>query len=289
MPTVIGSDSFAEELAKALGAEFIRLEHRVFAEGELCPRISKKPASRVILADRMKAPIDPNTYLVSTLLTLRNLKSLGVKHIDLVMPYFIYSRQDKIFRDGEPFSAKHVLELLKEAGADRFFTVTSHACRDSETIGFSPIPSFNINGFTSLARHIKTLNLPNPLVIAPDPSTKKAAQTVAGILGTDCFTFEKTRDKNTGKITMAGTPPARGRDIIIVDDVTSSGNTLIKSAELSKKAGAGRILACVIHSPLDRETMEKIRSHVWKFMATDTIDSPASEVSVIETIADKLR
>ena len=123
MPTVIGSDSFGQKLAQALGVKFIPLENRVFPEKEICPILKGKPDSRVILADRMKAPINPNTHFVSVLLTIKNLKSLGVEHIDLVMPYFIYSRQDKVFRDGEPFSAKHVLELLKESGADRFFTV----------------------------------------------------------------------------------------------------------------------------------------------------------------------
>ncbi len=289
MLTVTGSDSFAQELARAMKADFIRLENRVFSEGEVCPRLECKPGPRVILAERMKAPISPNDYLVSTLLTLRNLKTMGAEHIDLVMPYFIYSRQDRVFRDGEPFSARHVLELLKEAGADRFFTVTSHACRDKASLDFSPIPSFNLDGFTPMANHIKNMSLSDPLVIAPDTSTEKSAVQVAKILETDHFTFEKTRDRVSGKVSMTGTPPSKGRDAVIVDDVTSSGSTLIKSAQLARKSGAKRILACVVHFPLGKELADKIQPHAWKVLSTNTIDSPVSEVSVVEAIADKLK
>ena len=286
---VLGSDEFAEKLAKSLGSGFVALEKIVFPDGELRPRILGSVDEHVVLADRMILPTDPNKYLVEMLLTIRNLKAMNVKQIDVVMPYFIYSRQDKVFRKGEPFSAKHILELLEKAGSDRFFTVSSHAERDNEKLSLTAMPSYNIDGFVSIGEYLKGLDLKNPLVTGADMGVSRATGTVAGILNADEFAFEKKRDLATGDIVMHGEMNAKNRDVIIVDDIISSGGTMIKAIEISKKSGAGKIIAAAVHPVLAKGAYEKILPIVWKFLATDTIDSPISEISVTDKIAEKIR
>ena len=126
---VVGNDDFAKKLATALGSKFVPFEQRVFPDGEVCPRILGDVEKNAIVANRMSLPLEPNKYFIETLLLIKNLQELGVENIDVVMPYFVYARQDKIFRDGEPFSYKFVLETLHRAGVNRFFTVSSHAER----------------------------------------------------------------------------------------------------------------------------------------------------------------
>jgi len=284
---VLGSDNFAKKLAKCLKAKFVFLEKRVFPDGEICPRILAPVDNHVILAERIHLPIDPNRYLIEILLTIKNLKSLGTKKIDLVMPYFVYTRQDKIFRKGEPFSAKYVLELIKEAGANRFFTVSSHAQRDKVKISLTKMPAYNIDGFEILGQYFKDLNFKKPIVVGADFGVNKSIKTISKILGVEAIAFEKYRDLKTGKITLKDKPNLKNKDLIIVDDIVSSGETMLKAINLARKSGAKRIYCGVIHI-LNKKTIEAISKKVEKFIATDTIDSPISKISVVENIAGKI-
>ena len=105
---VVGNDSFGEKLAKSLNADFVKFEQITFPDGEICPRILGDVSEDVILVNRAKLPLEPNKYFVETLLLLKTLREVA-ENIDVVMPYFVYARQDKPFREGEPFSAKFVL------------------------------------------------------------------------------------------------------------------------------------------------------------------------------------
>ncbi|MBZ9572100.1 ribose-phosphate diphosphokinase [Patescibacteria group bacterium] len=285
---ILGSDNFSKKLAKCLKVKFIFFEKRIFPDGEVCPRIQPFVNNHVILAERMKLPIDPNRYLIEILLTIKNLESLGVKKIDVLMPYFVYTRQDKTFRKGEPFSAKYVLELIRKAGASRFFTVSSHANRGKERISLTKMPAYNINGFGVIGQYFKSLNFKNPIVVGADFGITKEIKVISKILGTKNFVFEKHRDLKTGKITFKSRLDFKNRDLIIVDDIVSSGTTALKAIDIAKKAGAKRIYCAVLHV-LKEEAIKTISKKVEKFIATDTIDSPISEISVVEKIAEKIR
>jgi ribose-phosphate pyrophosphokinase len=286
---VLGSDNFAERLARNLNAGFISLEKRIFPDGEVCPRILDNVDSHVVFAERMSLPIDPNRHLVEMILTLKNLKSLGVKKIDVVMPYFIYARQDKEFRKGEPFSAKYVLDLMEQAGADRFFTVSSHAERDKEMLSLTSMPAYNINGFVAIGEYLKSFDLKSPIITGADLGVSTATKIVADILGAEQSAFEKERNLATGEIVMKGELDAKSKDLVIVDDIISSGGTMIKAIGIAKKSGAEKIIAAVVHPVLAKGAFENISPMVWKFLATDTIDSPISDISVTGKIAEKIK
>jgi len=286
--TVLGSDNFGKKLAKYLGAKFVFFEKRIFPDGEVCPRISAPIDNCVILAERMKLPIDPNRYLIEILLTIKNLKFLRVKKIDLVMPYFVYARQDKIFRKGEPLSAKYVLELIREAGVTRFFTVSSHVDRDREMISLTKMPAYNIDGFEILGQYFKNLNLKEPIVVGADFGVSTSTKIISKILGVKDIVFEKHRDLKTGKIILKGKLNLKNRDLIIVDDIVSSGETMLKAIDITKRAKAKRIYCTVLHV-LNEKAIKTISKKVEKFVATDTIDSPISKISVAEKIAEKIK
>ncbi len=281
---VLGNDAFGKSLAEKLGAEFVKIEQRVFPDGEVCPRISGEiNNSHAVIAMRMSLPLDPNRYLIETLFAIKNLKGLGVKKIDVVMPYFVYARQDKAFRKGEPFSAKYVLELLKEAGASRFFTVTSHADRNKERISLSD-SAYNINGFVAIGDYLKKNGLKNPLIIAPDDGAEKFAETVAIHIGCEYTVFEKRRDLDTGEVEMKSSADMKGKEVIIVDDIISSGSTMLKAKDICKKNGAKSVMAAVVHV-----VSEKGIESIPNLVATDTINSTASKISVVEMVADRIK
>ncbi len=283
---VLGNDDFGERLAEKLDAKFIRIEQRVFPDGEVCPRIADDiNGSHAVIALRMSLPPDTNRYLVETLLTIKNLKSMGVKKIDVVMPYFVYARQDKAFRKGEPFSSKYILELLKEAGASRFFTVSSHADRNKERISLSDLPAHNIDGFAAIGNYLKGTVI-NPMVIAPDKGAEEFAATVAEQAGCDYAVFEKHRDLDTGDVVMSSDARLDGKDVIIVDDIISSGGTMLNAIEVCRKNGAKSVMAAVVHVVSER-AVKNISPHAM-LIATDTISSDVSRIPVTNLLAEKM-
>lgn len=286
---ILVGHNFAESLAKLLKCKTADIEKRTFPDWEVCPRIlSEVKDDHAIVAERMMLPMKPNEYLVEALLLVKNLKSMGVEKIDVVMPYFVYSRQDAVFRKGEPFSAKFVLEMLADAGATRFFTVSSHADRDKDMISFSPIPAYNINGFECIGDYLKGLDLPSPVIVGPDSGAEMFVNTVAKKVRAEKVFFEKERDLETGKVTMRADGDFHGKEIILIDDIVSSGSTMVSAIDICKKAGAEKIFCAVAHI-VSQTGIQTISPLVDKFVACNTIHSEISVIPVEGAIAEKIK
>ncbi len=285
---VVGNDSFGERLAKAIDATFVQFEQRTFPDGEVCPRILGDVDKDVILVNHVKLPLEPNKYLIETLFLVKTLQELGAENIDVVMPYFIYARQDKAFRGGEPFSARYVLETLHKSGMSRFFTVSSHTERDKDKLTISGMPAFNVNGFVSIGNYLKKKKFSDPIIVGPDEGAEHFASTVADILDCKYILLEKHRDLDTGEIEMKSNHDLHGKEAIIVDDIISSGGTMLNTINLLKKSNAKSISVYAVHL-VSEKGMEKISPHVREFLASDTIETPISRISVVEQLGEKLK
>lgn len=284
---VVGHEGFADELAKELGCGFMPMERRIFPDGEVCPRIVGKPEGMAILAGRMKLPIDPNSYLAEMLLAANSLRNMGCE-VWLVMPYFIYSRQDRSFREGEPLSAKDVLELFIRSGVSRFFTVSSHADRDKPMLSFSAVPAHNIDGYSLLGERIRQFKLANPLVIGADMGVDFAARKVAESLGCSSCSFSKDRSIEDGSVKTTGIIDVKGKDVVVVDDIISSGGTMVNAAKMARDAGASSVTVAAVHLTR-QEAIDRLRPITDNLIATDTIETPVSRVSVAKRIADEIK
>jgi ribose-phosphate pyrophosphokinase len=298
---VVGHDHFGKSLADYLSSDYIEFEKHSFPDTEVRPRLlSDIEDEHVVLVNRMRSPIDhrinPNSYFAETAFLLKKIRSYQrggepmAKCVDVVMPYFIYSRQHRFYRPGEPESARYVLEILKDLGMTRFFTVTAHSDRGMDSINVSPVPSCNIEGFESIGEYMKQLDLNDPVVLGADMSMDYSSRMVAELMGIkNDHSIEKRRDLDTGEIECNGQYDFNGRDLVIVDDMTTSGGTLIRAIEIGKKCGAGKTACAIVHPVLAPGAYEKISSMVDYLFATDTIDSPISKVSVAGKIAEKVR
>lgn len=301
MTLLVGpKDGFSEALAYRLDLKFIELGLRTFPDGELCPRVLVKDVGEVAGKDvvfvcRIRVGgRDPNEYLVNYLLSLMNLKFMGVRRVKAVMPYFIYSRQDDVFRPGEPLSAKFVASLIEGAGADEFYTVTAHLHR-RRSIGecFEKAKAFNASGIKALASWVKgSYELKDPFILSPDAEAVTWAEEFSRIVeASEYDALIKERDLATGAIkTMEKAFRLRGRDLIIVDDIVSTGGTMINAVSIARKHEPRRIFCCFVHPILADGALEKIRSlKVDDIIATDTIPSEVSKVSVVELLAETLK
>jgi len=286
---IVGNDSFGEELAAKIGIPFVKFEKRIFPDGEVCPRLlDDVKAERAVIVNHMKLPIDPNGYFLETLLLAKNLQGLGIRDVDIVMPYFVYGRQDKVFRVGEPSSTKFILDLMDKVSIRRFYTVTSHAQRHKEMLDLAEIPAYNVNGLIPIAQYLKNKKFINPIFIGPDQGSEFFAKSVAKELGYDYDLFYKTRDRDTGKITMSSDIDLTGKEVIFVDDIVSSGRTMVNAINIAKKNGAKEVYVYVVHL-VSEKGIENIASNVKEFLSCNTVSSEISKISVIDILAEKLR
>ncbi len=290
------NDDFNIRLADNLGVKLVALDRRVFPDGEVCPRVlGDIRGEDVVLSMRMEAGSgSPNRYLMEVLFTLRNLKEhMGAKSITLVMPYFPYARQDAIFRPGEPLSSKYLGELLEAAGADAVISVTVHLHRIG---GFSELfegaKAVNVSGFEALADKIRELPLRDPFILGPDTESIHWARELAHYYGTEEFdAFKKERDVATGEIkTYVKEIDLSGRDVIVVDDMVSTGGTMANAVKEAKRMGARIVVSSFVHPVLAPKAVDRILgAGADIIIATDTIEWSGSKASVVGSIAEAVQ
>lgn len=294
---VVGpEDGFNVALSKELGAKLVPVERRTFPDGEVCPRIMGRVSGEgIVLSMRMKAgSCKPNDYLMEVLLTLRNLREhMGAGPVNVLMPYFPYSRQDAIFREGEPLSSKYVVELLEDSGADSVVTVTAHLHRLGDLRELSSRVDFlNLSGFKPLAEELLKLPLKDPFILGPDTESINWARELAEHYGaSDYDSLKKERDFSTGEIrTLAKSLELEGRDVVLVDDIVSTGGTMANALKTSKEMGARYLVAAFVHPVLVKGSLEKLLgAGADAIVATDTLEWIGSRATVVHLIADALR
>ncbi|MCS7102770.1 MAG: ribose-phosphate diphosphokinase, partial [Candidatus Korarchaeum sp.] len=207
--------------------------------------------------------------------------------------YFPYSRQDAIFREGEPLSSKYVVELLEESGADSILTVTAHLHRLSDLRELSSKVNFlNLSGFKPLARELMKLPLKSPFILGPDTESINWAKELAEQYGTsDYDSLRKERDLSTGEIrTFIKSLDIRGRDVIVVDDIVSTGGTMANALKAAREMGANYLVAAFIHPVLAPGSLEKlIGAGADVLIATDTLEWVGSRATVVHIVAEALK
>jgi len=284
--TVIGgkvSEGLAKKLAKKLSADFVSVELRVFPDGESKITISKKPKNgKIIVVNSTCPPVDSN--LIQTLSLISKARRFS-EQVICIMPYMGYARQDREFLLGEIVTLSVIAKLLQSAGASKIVVVDIHS-----RLGLKhfKIPIKNVSAVSELVKYFKKMKLKDPLVVSPDLGGVIRAKEFARMYGTDFVALKKQRDKKTGKVRIMSTSldGVRGRDLVLVDDMVSTGGSIIKATEFLKRQGCRRVFVACTHGLLIDNAEKKIRkSGVTKIISTNTIPGNTSVVDVSGIIA----
>jgi ribose-phosphate pyrophosphokinase len=179
--------------------------------------------------------------------------------------------------------------LFKGAGASKIIVVDIHS-----KIGLKhfKIKSENLSAIPDLARYFQKINLKNPLVVSPDQGGKERAKEFADKFGSDFIALKKKRNRKTGivQIKTEGLDGVRGRDMILVDDMISTGGSIIKATEFLKTQKCNRVFVACTHALLMNDAEKKIRkSGVTKIISTNTIPGKTSIVDISSTIAKAIK
>lgn len=285
MRAIIGPKSdIITRLAENMAIPYIPLDMRKFPDREVCPRITEELGEyeRVFLFNQLDCKdFYPNRYIMEYYFMIQLLKDMGVDHIDIIIPYLPYGRQDKSFRLGEPYSLKYLLELFSMSGVSRLYTLMAHISRMSDILESKSMRIVNLSAMDPITDYIQDLKLDHPHIVGPDSESAKWVDQVAERLGTDFTVFDKERDINTGEIKMLGdVPNISGRDVVILDDIISTGQTVEKAIRIINKKNPRYIYIIAMHGIFSDNSIERLANYNLEIITSNSIVNPFSKISV---------
>jgi ribose-phosphate pyrophosphokinase len=204
----------------------------------------------------------------------------------LVLPYMGYARQDKRFLPGEPVSARAIAQVLSR-GILEIITVNIH---EQEVLKYFGVPARNISLAQDIGSYIKSLNLSNPLILAPDEGALTFAEHVASAGEWDVDHLEKTRLSGV-EVKMAPKQVcAASRSVVIVDDIISTGGTIATASGMLYQQGAKEVFAACVHGVLTGGAyVHLMAAGIRDVVCSDTIERGCSKISAANRIAQTIK
>ena len=277
------SEDLAKKIATKMKGKYLKSELRIFPDGESKITLTGKLKNgKIVVVQSTYPPVDSNLIQALSLVSKARKYS---SQVYAVIPYLGYARQDKEFLPGEVITMSLVANMFKAAGATKVIVVDIHS---KMALNHFKIPAKNVSAISELAKYFKKLKLKDPLVVSPDLGGITRARDFAKLLGTKFIALKKHRDRKTGKIEIrsANQKQVKGRDLILVDDMISTGGSIVKAAEFLKKQKCRNIYAACTHALLMGDAEIRIRkAGVSKIISTNTIPGRTSVVDVSPVVS----
>ncbi|UIP92710.1 ribose-phosphate diphosphokinase [Wolbachia endosymbiont of Anopheles demeilloni] len=290
MKIIIGSASkqLGDLIASGLNAQLFPNQVSRFADGEVNVEVANDLRDQeVYLVQSISSPVNDN--LMELLLTIDAAKRSGAKRITAIIPYYGYSRQDRVIKNNNmqsALSAKLVANLIQTAGANSVAAIDLHS---SQIEGFFDIPVTGISCFEVFVNSIYKENL---AIVAPDVGAIGRARTFAKILeekyklDNDIVVVDKYREKAGTSEVINVIGEVANKNCVIVDDIVDSGGTLCNAALALKNRGAKSVVSCITHGILSGNAVEKISSSsLDKLVITDTVFHKFKKNDKIEVVS----
>jgi ribose-phosphate pyrophosphokinase len=280
------SQSLGKKVAEILNARIVPVNLKTFPDGEYCLRFEGDVTGEEVVVVQSTGP-PQDTNIMQLLLMLDTAKDLGAEKVTAVVPYLAFARQDKRFLPGEVVSAETFVKLIEACGTDRFLTVNIHS---ENTLKRFSVPTENLSAITSLAEHLRNRGLDGAFSLSPDKGAVELAEEADKILVGGCGWLRKERDRYTGEIQVEKKSlNVKGRDVIVFDDIISTGGTIARAVKMLKSQGARRVYASCVHPLLIGEAKTRIlQSGAEDIVGTDSIPSSVRTVSLAPLIAEAL-
>jgi len=278
------SPDLADRVAKGLGAHLVATELRVFSDGESKIKIDKMGKNCVIVQSTYP-PAD--THLMQALMMAIKCAD-GAHDVCAVIPYLAYARQDRAFLAGEVVSIALVAKLLQSAGVRHVITVDIHS-----KLAMSHFASVqNVSSIPLLAEYASRMMLCRPIAVSPDAGGADRAKEFAKHSKIDALVLKKSRDRTTGEVKVEEKLDidVSGRDALVVDDMISSGGSIVKAAEVLHNKGAGKVYAMCAHALLIGDAAQKIKAAgVQDIIATNSVPGEYAKVDLSPAIVEVVK
>ena len=254
----------AQGIAGCLGLQLGKSDCTHFSDGEIAVSLHESVrGSDCFIVQSTCTPVNDN--LMEMLIMIDAMKRASAARITAVMPYFGYARQDRKAKARDPISAKLCADIITTAGADRVLTMDLHA---NQIQGFFNIPVDHLHGAGILANHMKEKiggNFDDFIVVSPDLGSVTRSRNFASKINTGLAIIDKRRPKANVCEVMNIIGDAKGKKVILVDDMIDTAGTLCNAANaIVEKGGATEVYACATHAVLSGPAVERIKNSAIK-------------------------
>ena len=269
----------AQGIAGCLGLPLGKSNCCTFSDGEIAVSLNESVrGSDCFIVQSTCTPVNDN--LMEMLIMIDAMKRASAGRITAVMPYFGYARQDIKAKARDPISAKLCADIITAAGADRILTMDLHA---NQIQGFFNIPVDHLIGAPILAAHMREkmgTNADDYVVVSPDLGSVTRARNFAAKIGCGLAIIDKRRQKANVSEVMNIIGDAKGKRVILVDDMIDTAGTLCNAAEaIIEKGGAVDVTACATHAVLSGPAIDRIKkSPIKEVVLLDTVPIPEEKM-----------
>lgn len=280
-----GNEELADTLALLMGSEAGRIETRRFPDGETYLRVHGTPNHREFLVCTL---FRPDEQFLPLVYAARAMRDTGAKEVALIAPYLAYLRQDRQFTSGEALSSRIFAELVCRE-FDALITVDPHLHRNKNLGEIYSLPTLVVHTGATIAAWVRS-NVEFPAIMGPDEESAQWVERVAQSAGCPWAVFHKER---LGDRSVRLVPPnldtLRGRTPVLIDDIVSSGATMVTAAKILLGAGLRTAICIAVHALLDSKASAELQGLFKDVLTFDTVPNSLSRFEVAPLIAERLR
>lgn len=258
----------ARRIAEYVGIPLGDASVKLFADGETSVRINENIRGRDVFIVQPTCP-PANHNLMELLILVDAVRRASAARITAVMPFFGYARQDRKDRPRVPITAKLVANLIAAAGVNRVLTLDLHA---QQIQGFFDLPVDHLYAMPVFLKHLQGRDLDPLAIVSPDVGGIKMADAYAQALHRDLATVAKRRTSDTEVSSIYLIGDVKDRNVLLVDDLTTTAGTITNAARVCKAHGARTIYAAVTHAVLTELAVQRLGdSDIDELITTDSV------------------